>query len=477
MNAAETSSAPVLPANAPAAGSVFAERYRVERMLGVGGMGFVFAATRLDDGHRVAIKMLVPELSHNKETVARFMREARAAGTIESPHVVRVNVVGELPDRTPYMVMEYLDGADLQVVLENEGALPIPRAVDLVLEACEAIAEAHALGFVHRDLKPSNLFLARDASGVERLKVLDFGISKAMPIAGGELAMTKTASMLGSPLYMSPEHMKNARDVDERTDIWAIGVILFELIAGRPPFWAESLPELSVQVLSTTAPPLSSFAPHAPPGLTAAIAACLHQDREARFRNIADLADAMAPFATARGAASAARIVQRIGLPSSRADLRVALRGSTPSAPNVTLAMPTPSSSHDIGAIAATNRSLGQTAFRVSRPVAGLVVVISLALLAIGTFFIVSARRTKAAAVAVTAPPPSASVSAPILVPAAAVTPPAPDVSLAASSTPPPSSAASVSSSKLPPRAAVKTGTAAGKTRPKKPGGMFDGEN
>src|SRR5580693_7216018 len=167
------------------------------------------------------------------EYVARFEREARTAVKIKSEHVARVIDVGQLESGSPYMVMEYLEGEDLQGWLEKQGRLPIERAVDFLLQACEAIAEAHAMGIVHRDLKPANLFCIRRPDGTLSIKVLDFGISKA---AGASMGMTSTQAVMGSPLYMSPEQMGSSKGVDARSDIWALGVILFELVTGRVPF-------------------------------------------------------------------------------------------------------------------------------------------------------------------------------------------------------------------------------------------------
>ena len=232
----------------PQPGDVLAGKYRVERVLGSGGMGVVVAAMHLTLQERVALKFLLPEGAKKEETVTRFLREARAAAKIKSEHVARVSDVGTLESGAPYLVMEYLDGSDLSALLRRDGPLPPRDAVEYVLQACEALAEAHAVGIVHRDLKPANLFLARHAGGAPRIKVLDFGISKltardpSMP--PDDPSMTRTRAWLGSPLYMSPEQMRSARDVDTRTDIWALGVILYELLSGKPPFDGETFPEL-----------------------------------------------------------------------------------------------------------------------------------------------------------------------------------------------------------------------------------------
>lgn len=281
-------------------GEVVAEKYRVEREMAVGGMGVVVEATHLELDQRVALKFMLPDAAENASAVARFVREARAAVKLHSEHVGRVLDVGRLPSGIPYMVMEYLEGQDLSTMLDTWGALPIPSAVDYVVQACDAIAEAHSLGIVHRDLKPSNLFLALRSDGTGLIKVLDFGISK-VTASGKEhepVNITATSSLMGSPLYMSPEQMRSTKKVDARTDIWALGVILYELLAGRPPFDVESLPELCLMIANDSPPPLRMRRAEVPAELEAVIFKCLEKEQEKRFRNIAELAIALEPFAS-----------------------------------------------------------------------------------------------------------------------------------------------------------------------------------
>jgi serine/threonine-protein kinase len=279
-------------------GDVLAGKYRVERVLGVGGMGVVVAALHLQLDERVALKFLLQEALANQEAVARFSREARAAVKIKSEHVARVIDVGSLDNGAPYMVMEYLEGQDLSHVLRQRGPLPVEEAVTYVLQACEAIAEAHALGIIHRDLKPSNLFLASRPDGRSIVKVLDFGISKVRAQGGmPDAAMTRTSSVMGSPLYMSPEQMAASRDVDARSDIWSLGAVLYQLLTCTAPFVADTMPELCAKILTSPAMPVRSVRPDVPPELEAIIHRCLEKNRDHRFPTIAHLAAALAPYA------------------------------------------------------------------------------------------------------------------------------------------------------------------------------------
>jgi eukaryotic-like serine/threonine-protein kinase len=307
-------------------GQILLGKYRIERVLGMGGMGVVVAATHVTLEERVAIKFLLPQALSNGEAVTRFLREARAAVRIKSEHVARVTDVGQLENGSPYMIMEYLDGSDLGTVGQNRGALPIEEAVEFVLQACEALAEAHALGIVHRDLKPANLFLVTRADGTPSVKVLDFGISKVtgMAASGSDLGMTKTSTIMGSPLYMSPEQMASSRDVDSRTDIWALGAILYELLAGTVPFQADTITQLCVMILQQPAPTLRNVRPDAPEGLQTVITRSLAKDRNQRYSNIAEFAHALAPFAPRRARLSierVSRVIEGAGLGGSQPNL------------------------------------------------------------------------------------------------------------------------------------------------------------
>jgi hypothetical protein len=305
-------------------GDVLAGKYRVERVLGAGGMGVVVAAHHAQLDTKVAIKLLLPQMLSNPEAVARFAREARAAVRITSEHVARVIDVGTLETGAPFMVMEYLEGADLAAWLRERGALPVDQAVEFVLQACVAVAEAHGLGIVHRDLKPSNLFCVRRPDGQLSVKVLDFGISKLGDAGRASeppgMSVTKTSAVLGSPFYMSPEQMQSAKSADAQSDIWALGIILYELLTGRVPFDGEAATEIALKVSMLPPPPPRSWRADIPPALEAVILKCLEKDRQHRYRNVAELAVPLGEFAPARARACIERItgtIQAAGLSTS----------------------------------------------------------------------------------------------------------------------------------------------------------------
>jgi eukaryotic-like serine/threonine-protein kinase len=300
-------------------GDVLAGKYLVEKVLGVGGMGVVVAAMHTELEERVALKFLLPSAAQNPAVVARFAREARAAAKIKSQHVARVIDVGTLETGVPYIVMEYLEGKDLSDILVRDGRLPVSLAVGYVLQAGEAIAEAHAAGFVHRDLKPPNLFLAHQSDGTDIIKVLDFGISKAVlvdePTHRG--ALTGTADVFGSPMYMSPEQLKSARDVDARADIWALGVILYELMSGKAPFDRPTVAETFGSILHEQPVPLRKVCPDVPEELERIVMRCLDKDKDKRAANVAELSKALFPFAPSASRASldrTSRVLRRAGV-------------------------------------------------------------------------------------------------------------------------------------------------------------------
>jgi serine/threonine protein kinase len=304
-------------------GEVLAGKYAIECVLGRGGMGVVLAARHLQLDERVAIKLMLPEVAANADAVARFVREARAAAKIRSEHVVRVSDVSSLEGGQPYMVMEHLEGSDLASLLHARGPLPLEEVAEYVLQACEAISEAHALGIVHRDLKPSNLYLTRRVDGTPVVKVLDFGISKVSMALGtltaGTPSRTQTSALMGSPLYMSPEQMTSSRDVDARSDVWALGVIIYELLSGTPPFMGQTLPEVCARILEGRMPPLRPKVPGLPQEVEAVVARCIVRDLGARFRDVGELSRALGPFAPKRARVSLDRISAALGMTSTYA--------------------------------------------------------------------------------------------------------------------------------------------------------------
>jgi serine/threonine protein kinase len=322
-------------------GDVLAGKYRIERILGIGGMGVVVAAMHLQLDEKVALKFLLPAMLRNREVVSRFAREARAAVKIKSEHVARVSDVGTLENGAPYMVMEFLEGGDLAAWLEQRGPLPVDQAVDFVLQACVGVASAHGIGIVHRDLKPANLFCIRGNDGQFIIKVLDFGISKITNVSASDAggSMTHTASVMGSPYYMSPEQMQSAREVDERTDIWALGVIVYELLTGTTPFVGESFAEIAIKVATGTPPPVRSYRPDVPAGLESVILKSLDKDKTRRYSNVAELALALAEFGSKRSRASIERVVgiiQASGLSNSALALPPTPNVPPPPAPPAT---------------------------------------------------------------------------------------------------------------------------------------------
>jgi serine/threonine-protein kinase len=287
-------------------GDVIEGRYRVDSVIGTGSTGVLLAATHLVLDRPVAIKLLLPEELADADALRRFVREARAAVKIKSEHVARILDVGTLDSGAPFIVMEHLQGEDLAARLARTGPLSVEEAVDFVMQACEAIAEAHRLGIVHRDLKPANLYCVRRSDGHASIKVLDFGISKVLAARGihavGE--MTNMSVVVGSPFYMSPEQMQAPRSIDRRTDIWSIGVILYELLAGSVPFAGEHFVEICLKVTSRPAPPLRKCRPEVPEGLEAVVLQCLEKDPSKRFSSVAELATALAPFGSLRALVS-----------------------------------------------------------------------------------------------------------------------------------------------------------------------------
>ncbi len=278
-------------------GDTLLGKYRVEHVLGQGGMGVVVATRHTQLNELFAIKMMLPEALAHPGAIERFLREAQACARLKGEHIARVHDVGSLENGAPYMVMEYLSGEDLGQIVQNRGALSLEDTALYVYQACEAIAEAHANGIIHRDLKPSNLFLTRRSNGTPCIKVLDFGISKEMD-ANYRVTpnLTKTGTCMGSPVYMPPEQMANAKSSDARSDIWSLGVILYELVTGVLPFAAELMTEIVTKVLTEQPKPPSQVRPGVPSAFDAVVMKCLDKRPRQRYQSVQELMQALGPF-------------------------------------------------------------------------------------------------------------------------------------------------------------------------------------
>jgi len=433
-------------------GDVIDGKYRVERILGMGGMGVVVAATHVELEQRVALKFLLPQAASHPDVAARFAREARAAAKIKCEHVARVIDVAKLPDGAPYMVMEFMDGEDLEHVLTRCGPMPVDVACTYILQATEAIAEAHALGIVHRDLKPANLFLANRPNGDPIVKVLDFGISKST-LSSSQAQLTRTSSIMGSPLYMSPEQMTSAKSVDTRSDIWALGVVLYELLTRSTPFPADTMPELVAAILQRTQDPVRHTRPDVAPELEAVINRCLEKNPAGRFPNVAEFAAAIAPFGRPGSELSVQRIthvLSRAGVPVAATSMTAAgygaRQGSAPGDTGVIGARTNSPWAQSVPGVPAQSSGGSRTAMFVAIPV--------LLLLTGGAVAAFVHMGKPSAAVAAAEPPASASASASASATSAAATP-APPAS--AASTTPTSTPASATASAPPPADTVAT--------------------
>jgi len=309
-----------------AVGEIIAGKFRVERILGQGGMGVVVLATHLVLEEQFALKLLRPEIAADSDIVERFSREAKACVRIKSEHVARVHDVGMREDGTPFMVMEYLEGIDLGTALHEQGPLPVEEAIEYVVQACEALAQAHAAGIVHRDIKPENLFVVNHMEGWRSIKLLDFGISQAIPAPRSQdfpPGNIRDTRILGTLHYMSPEQMQQL-EIDGRSDIWSLGVVLYELLTAHYAWDGATVHDVTQAILKKRAPWLDALRPDAPPGLAHVIERCLEKDPDRRYANVAELAIALLPFAPRGSRVSAERsasVVRAAGLSSP--DLKV----------------------------------------------------------------------------------------------------------------------------------------------------------
>ena len=291
-------------------GDTIGGRYVVEEVLGSGGMGIVVAARHEALGHRVAMKFVSASSAADADAYARFTREARILASLESEHVVRVTDFG-VHAGSPYMVMDLLSGRDLGCELRQRGALPLSEAVDYVIQACDGLWSTHVKGIVHRDVKLANLFLATRADGERVVKVLDFGVSKPQADAHEDVSLTRTAAMIGSPLYMSPEQIRDPRLVDERADVWSLGIVLYKLLTDQAPFSGQSTNAVCAAIAADEPIPLRSHAASLPRELETVVLRCLEKRPEHRYPSAAALARDLEPFASEAGAAMARQLVAR----------------------------------------------------------------------------------------------------------------------------------------------------------------------
>jgi eukaryotic-like serine/threonine-protein kinase len=343
-------------------------KYTVEKIVAVGGMGVVLSAMHQQLGQRVAIKFLLPAAVRSDGAVPRFLREARSAARLQNEHVVRIIDVDTLPTGAPFMVMEHLVGADLGQLLELCGVLSLAEAADYVLQACEGIAEAHARGVVHRDLKPSNLFLTQRTDGSALVKVLDFGISKLTRDDGlvpGNL--TSTLTVMGSPQYMAPEQIRSSKQVDPRTDIWSLGIILHELLAGSPPFDAQTIPGLCAQISADPPLPVQHARPDVPAAVEEIVLRCLEKDPALRYADVGELARALGPWASEDARPSIARIVNSLAASTHDSGDSVLSR----SAPRLLQRARTPSGNRSGTPPGRSDGSMDETVLRESLPLPG----------------------------------------------------------------------------------------------------------
>ncbi len=322
-------------------GAILSRRFRLVRLIGTGGMGSVYEAQTLDDNRTVAIKILAVDWLGDDEIKARFLDEGRMCQRLIHPNIVRVEGAAEAEDGSPYIVMERLEGVPLSAYTRSGVRVPMMQAAPILQGILAGLGAAHAQGVVHRDLKPENVFLAREPNGSFCAKILDFGIAKVMDVAGGMGQKTKTGALLGTPAYMSPEQIKNAKEVDARSDLWSAGVMLYEMLTGRIAFPAPTEYARLAAVLNATPPPLEHVDPSLA-RLSAFVQLAMQKDRTQRFGSALEMARALSAAIGAEGGASGASSSQTAGAPATQqgAALPAHPLSRLPDVPSVFLAAP-----------------------------------------------------------------------------------------------------------------------------------------
>lgn len=278
-------------------GEIIEGKYRIVRLIGEGGMGAVYEGENTRIHRRVAIKVLHQGVAENQEAVQRFEREAQAAGRIGNDHILEVLDLGELANGDRFMVMEYLDGQPLSERIRAVGRMRPEEIAQLMIQVLAGLQAAHDAGIVHRDLKPDNVFVLKEKAGKrDFVKLIDFGISKFQPLSGSEMKMTRTGTVMGTPYYMSPEQASGSRDADHRSDLYAVGVMLYEAVVGRVPFDAPTFNQLLFQIVLSDPPPPQELVPELDPGFASLIAKAMARDGEHRFQTATELSEALSAW-------------------------------------------------------------------------------------------------------------------------------------------------------------------------------------
>jgi serine/threonine protein kinase len=305
--------------DALAPGHVFAGKYRIVRKLGEGGMGAVYAAKNLDLGGLVALKVMLAE-AESPEATARFDREARAASQLRGEHIVRTLDAGKLERGTPYIVLEYVEGINVEDYVTARGHLAAREAVEIIVQACEGVAEAHALGMVHRDLKLRNMLLTTRPNGTRLVKILDFGVVKLKEERTSTgVTLTHADAWLGSAHYMAPEQIQMSSKVDARADVWSLGVCLYRLLTGTRPFEGETVADVFSAIMGRHPKPLEEARPEIPLDLARAVERALEKTVRRRFQSVAELAAAIGPHASDAAAGRRIDAILRGGRPDEEA--------------------------------------------------------------------------------------------------------------------------------------------------------------